>query len=125
MIYTPNASYGGIRREIRVKSDSQTTTINTNMRNGYVYEIMAVAYRPVDIAYRLQIVQAVCFPSGDTPTLSSIKDDIITRAGNDIDITVSLASDGSTITVKIDNCNGGDATVTYRPLLKIPTTPAN
>ena len=120
MIFQNNASMGGIRHEYVVASNDFTAIVKTNFSAGYVYEIMCIAYRPTDPAYRLQIVQAVTWLNGEEPTISTLKDDMVTHSGNDVDITLSLATDGKTLNANVKNCNDGDMTLVFAPILKIP-----
>jgi hypothetical protein len=115
-----NFSPGDNRQEIHITSNDQTAAILTQLSAGYVFEIMALAYRPTNPAYRLQIVQAVVWLNGETPSISTLKDDTITHSGSDIDITISLSTDARTLSVNVLNCSGGDMTVVFKPIFKIP-----
>ena len=113
-------SYGNARKEFHIKTDNYDCVVPTHFSAGYVYEIMAVAYRPTSPAYRLQIVQAVVWLNGEDISISTLKDDMITHSGSDIDITISLDTTGGTITVNVTNCADGNATVVFKQILKIP-----
>ena len=113
-------SYGNARKEFHITSNDFDCAVQTHFSSGYVYEIMAVAYRPTNPAYRLQIVQAVVWLNGEDISISTLKDDMVTHSGDDIDITISLDTTGRTLTVNITNCDGGNATVVFKQILKIP-----
>lgn len=120
MIQQNSFSLGENRQEIYITSNDQTAEILTQLSAGYVFEIMVIAYRPTNPAYRLQIVQAVVWLNGEAPSISTLKDDTITHSGSDIDLTISLSTDARTLSVNVLNCSGGNMTVAFKPILKIP-----